>query len=260
MQFNFEQQKNIKASIYTTLICFCIVLLFFMLHWNQLPTIITPPQPSYLEVNLGNSETGIGTTPPTRKESPAPDIDHNQTSKPSLKENGVKLNSHTNDLQDEAISTQKITKKTNTIPAQKLPKPKAIFGKYAGGNGKGGNNQDSYNNAKDQGITGGKGDQGVAGGKPNGEVYSGMGGPLVTKGDRHITKVYSFTGEVEAATIYAEIEVTPSGNGKFIQIVKGSSSNDLKYKKAITTYLTKIIFNTSDHSSVIVVKFKFEVQ
>jgi hypothetical protein len=65
---------------------------------------------------------------------------------------------------------------------------------------------------------------------------------------------------VEPATIYAEIEVNPSGAGRFVQIVKGSSSNDSKYKKAIVQYLTKISFNTSDHSSNVTVKFKFENQ
>ena len=65
---------------------------------------------------------------------------------------------------------------------------------------------------------------------------------------------------MEAATIYAEIEVSPTGVGRFVQIVKGSSSNDVKYKKAIIEYLTKISFNAADHSSFVTVKFKFEVQ
>ncbi|MFN5023321.1 MAG: hypothetical protein ACK5EG_04640, partial [Chitinophagaceae bacterium] len=60
-------------------------------------------------------------------------------------------------------------------------------------------------------------------------------------------------------TIYAEIEVSPNGQGRFIQIARGSSSNDVKYKRAIVEYLTKINFNTSDHSSTVTVKFKFEV-
>ena len=54
--------------------------------------------------------------------------------------------------------------------------------------------------------------------------------------------------------------MSPTGTGRFIQIVKGSSSNDAKYKRAITEYLTKIGFNPSDHSSLVTVKFKFEVQ
>ena len=73
-------------------------------------------------------------------------------------------------------------------------------------------------------------------------------------------KAYSFNGDVEPATIYAEIEVNPAGVGTFTQITKGSSSNDAKYKTAIKEYLRKISFDKSDHSSVVTVKFKFDVQ
>ncbi len=261
MQLSFEQQKNIKASIYTMLICVCIALLFFVLQWQQTPPIITPPQPTYMEVNLGNSETGQGDTPPLSKEAPAPEVGASKQVKAKAAVNAVKIHASSNDANDEAIkSATAAHKQTKTMPLPPAPKPKALMGKYAGGNGQGGNNQDSYNNVKDQGIAGGKGDQGVANGSINGKTYTGTGGPFVTKGDRHVTKVYSFNGDVEAATIYAEIEVNPSGTGRFVQIVKGSSSNDAKYKKAIIEYLTKINFNTADHSSFVTVKFKFEVQ
>ena len=260
MQFSFEQQKNIKATVYTSLICTAIVLLFFVLQWQQTPPMITPPQPTYMEVNLGYSETGQGETPPLSKDAPAPEVGASKQVQAKAAVNAVKIKANSNDVNDEAIKSSTATKQAKTMPLPPAPKPKALMGKYAGGNGKGGNNQDSYNNVKDQGIAGGKGDQGVANGSINGKVYAGKGGPFVTKGDRQITKVYSFNGDVEAATIYAEIEVNPNGTGRFVQIVKGSSSNDIKYKKAITEYLTKISFNASDHSSFVTVKFKFEVQ
>jgi hypothetical protein len=260
MQFNFEQQKNIKATVYTTLICTAMALLFFVLQWQQTPPVITPPQPSYMEVNLGNSETGQGETPPLSKEAPAPEVGVSKQVQAKAAVNAVKIQANSNDANDEAIKSSTSKKQGKTMPLPPAPKPKALMGKYAGGDGKGGNNQDSYNNVKDQGIAGGKGDQGVANGSINGKAYAGKGGPFVTKGDRQVTKVYSFNGDVEAATIYAEIEVNPAGTGKFIQIAKGSSSNDIKYKKAITEYLTKISFNASDHSSIVTVKFKFEVQ
>ncbi len=261
MQLNFEQQKNIKASVYTLLICTILASLFFVLQWNQIPPIITPPEPSYMEVNLGNSETGLGDVHPMSKEAPAPEVGSTKQTKASAAVNALKVNaSASNDDNDEAIKSSTAKKNNNNIPVPPTPKPKAMMGKYAGGNGKGGNNQDSYNNIKDQGIAGGKGDQGVANGSINGKSYQGTGGPFVTKGDRQITKVYSFNGDVEAATIYAEIEVSPNGIGRFVQIAKGSSSNDSKYKKAIIEYLTKINFNVSDHSSTVTVKFKFEVQ
>ncbi len=258
MQLSFEQSKNLKASIYTFIICVALASLFILVQWQQTAATITPPEPQFMEVNLGNSETGEGTIPPLSKDAPAPEVGANKFSKASANNQSIKVNNGVSDENDESIAS----KNNKNIKASPLPtnaKPKAVMGKYAGGNGKGGNNQDSYNNIKDQGIAGGKGDQGVANGSINGNTYTGTGGPFVTKGDRKITKAYSFNGDVEPATIYAEIEVSPNGQGRFIQIVRGSSSNDSKYKRAITEYLTKINFNTSDHSSTVTVKFKFEV-
>ena len=260
MQLNFEQQKNIKASVYTTIICIVLASLFVVLEWKKTTTIITPPEPTYMEVNLGNSETGAGEVPPLSQDAPATDQGANKQIE-SAGVNAENINTNeASDVNDEAIKTAK-DKKNNTLTTQKAAaKPKAIMGKYTGGNGKGGNNQDSYNNVKDQGIAGGKGDQGVAGGSINGQAYKGAAGPFVTKGDRKIVKVYSFNGDVEPATIYAEIQVSPEGAGTFSQIAKGSSSNDGKYKTAIKEYLKKISFDKADHSSVVTVKFKFDVQ
>lgn len=260
MQMSFEQQKNIKAAIYTFIICVALACLFVVLQWKQAAPSVTPPAPQYMEVNLGNSETGAGEIAPKSLEAPAPEVGSTKQQTVKADDNTVKTSIHSNDINDEAVNAKKSNKHSKAIPVPPSPKPKAMMGKYAGGNGKGGNNQDSYNNVKDQGIAGGKGDQGVANGSINGKSYTGTGGPFVTKGDRHVTKVYSFNGDVEAATIYAEIEVSPSGTGRFVQIAKGSSSNDAKYKKAIIEYLTKISFNAADHSSVVTVKFKFEVQ
>lgn len=260
MELNFEQQKNIKAGIYTTLICVLFSMLFFIFNWNQAAPTILPPEPSYMEVNLGNSETGAGDIAPKSKEAPSPEIGNSKMVKASANTKAIKIDNSVTDENDEAIKSSNAKNKLKSTPVPPAPKPKALMGKYAGGNGKGGNNQDSYNEVKDQGIAGGKGDQGVANGSINGKNYSGEGGPFVTKGDRRITKAYLFNGDVEPATIYAEIEVNPSGTGRFVQIVKGSSSNDSKYKKAIVQYLTKISFNTSDHNSNVTVKFKFENQ
>jgi hypothetical protein len=152
-------------------------------------------------------------------------------------------------------------KKNNTALTQKTAtNPKQVMGKYKGVYGKGGNNQDSYNNIKDQGIAGGKSDQGVAVGKMDGMNYNGTAGPFVTKGDRKVVKAYSIISDVAPAIIYAEIQVSPEGDGTFSNFTKGSSSNDNKYKTAIKEYLKKISFDKADHSSVVTVKFKFEVQ
>ena len=259
MQLSFEQSKNIKATVYTTLICVALFFLFFILQWQQVAPTVAPPEPQYMEVNLGNSETGQGETAPLSTEAPAPELGSSKAAKVSVSKQSIKINAGPGDENDEAIKNASNAKNNTSSPLPTATKPKAVMGKYAGGNGKGGNNQDSYNNVKDQGIAGGKGDQGVANGSIKGNVYTGNGGPFVTKGDRHVTKVYSFNGDVEPATIYADIEVSPNGVGRFIQISKGSSSNDTKYKRAIIEYLTKISFNSTDHSSVVTVKFKFDV-
>ena len=260
MQLSFEQEKNIKAGVYTGLICLALSLIFFVLQWQEPAPKIVPPLPEYMEVNLGNSNTGSGDIPPMSKAAPAPEQGSTRTKAKVASSISSKINAVSNDANDEAIRSGKAKSTTKNNPAPLPVKPKALMGKYAGGNGPGGNNQDSYNNVKDQGIAGGKGDQGVANGSINGKAYTGNGGPFVTKGDRRVTKTYSFNGDVPPATIYAEIEVNPNGVGRFIQITRGSSSNDPKYKRAIIDYLTKISFNASDHSSTVTVKFKFDVQ
>jgi hypothetical protein len=260
MQLSFEQEKNIKAGVYTGLICLGLSLIFFVSKFQKPTPKVVPPLPEYMEVNLGNSNTGAGEIPPMSKEAPAPEKSAIPTKTKAASNVASKINAVSNDANDEAIRSGKVKNTTKNNPVPIPAKPKALMGKYAGGNGAGGNNQDSYNNVKDQGIAGGKGDQGVENGSINGKAYTGSGGPFVTKGDRRVTKTYSFKGDVPPATIYAEIEVNPNGEGRFIQITRGSSSNDSKYKSAIKEYLTKISFNSADHSSTVTVKFKFDIQ
>jgi hypothetical protein len=260
MQLSFEQEKNIKAAVYTGLICLGLSLIFFVFKFQEPAPTVVPPLPEYIEVNLGNSNTGAGEIPPMSKAAPAPEQGATSRSAKVASSNASKINTVSNDPNDEAIRSGKVNKITKNNPAPIPAKPKALMGKYAGGNGTGGNNQDSYNAVKDQGIAGGKGDQGVTNGSIDSKAYTGSGGPFVTKGDRRITKTYSFNGDVPPATIYAEIEVNPNGVGRFIQISRGSSSNDSKYKRAIVEYLTKINFNSADHSSIVTVKFKFDLQ
>ena len=260
MQLSFEQEKNIKAAVYTGLICLGLSLIFFVFKFQEPAPTVVPPLPEYMEVNLGNSNTGAGAIPPKSKAAPSPEQGSTRRSAKVAASNSAKINTVSNDPNDEAIRSGKVKTNAKNNPVPIPSKPKALMGKYAGGNGAGGNNQDSYNAVKDQGIAGGKGDQGVANGSIDGKAYTGSGGPFVTKGDRRVTKTYSFNGDVPPATIYAEIEVNPNGVGRFIQISRGSSSNDSKYKRAIVEYLTKINFNSADHSSIVTVKFKFDLQ
>jgi hypothetical protein len=217
MQLSFEQEKNIKAAVYTGLICLGLSMVFFVLKWQEPVPKIMPPLPAYMEVNLGNSNTGAGEIPPKSKAAPAPEQGATSTKTKLASSKASKINTVSNDPNDEAIRSGKVKTATKNNPVPVPAKPKALMGKYAGGNGAGGNNQDSYNAVKDQGIAGGKGDQGVENGSINGKAYTGSGGPFVTKGDRRVTKTYSFNGDVPPATIYAEIEVNPNGVGRLLQ-------------------------------------------
>src|SRR5207342_982735 len=58
----FERQKNVKAFSYTTVITVGVFLLF-LISWT-IPQPPPPPVDEGIEVNLGNSETGLGTVPP----------------------------------------------------------------------------------------------------------------------------------------------------------------------------------------------------
>src|SRR5580692_5156335 len=63
MTDNFESQKNVKASGYTLLICAVLLFLFFYITW----TLPAQPQPIVeegMEVNLGNSDQGLGADQP----------------------------------------------------------------------------------------------------------------------------------------------------------------------------------------------------
>ena len=67
MQLSFEQEKNIKAAVYTGLICFGLSLIFFVFKFQEPTPTVVPPLPEYMEVNLGNSNTGAGAIPPKSK-------------------------------------------------------------------------------------------------------------------------------------------------------------------------------------------------
>lgn len=205
----FEREKNIKAATYTAIICALLFIIFFFAKWT-LPQITQPPLQEGIEVNLGNSDQGVGdvapqvpgepaaakeestSPPPAAKPQPtaaeeningdeneaddAPVV--NKTTKPVVK--------HTTTPKEKPVKPRETTKQvvrstpartqpnaqpvTNPTPAP--PRPKAIY-KGGSGNGAGGNGADSYNGVRNQGIAGGRGDQGNPNGNPNSDSYKG---------------------------------------------------------------------------------------
>lgn len=198
MDTNFETQKNVKALGITVGICIMLALMLFFISWT-LPQVQPPVVDEGIEVNLGNSDEGLGDiapevpgdpaleaapqaeptpTPPAEAEAPndtkleednneADATPVNTTPKPSVKPKPTKT------------VTTKAPPKPVTKPAvvatPKPAKPKALYG---GGTAKGtgGNNADSYNGVRNQGIAGGNGDQGKPNGNPNSDSYTGNGG------------------------------------------------------------------------------------
>lgn len=195
IQENFEARKNIKALSYTLAICATVFLLFFFISWT-LPQLPPQPQDEGVEVNLGNSDQGMGdiapmvpgepseaketeVAPTTPVSQPAPTEEDNKLDEDNAAEatpiNPSKPKTKPN---PKSVTTPEVKKHTpkatlNTTPVK--PKPKAV---YAGGKnaGNGGNGADSYNGVRNQGIAGGNGDQGKPNGNPNSDSYTGNGG------------------------------------------------------------------------------------
>lgn len=226
MTLGFEKEKNIKAGLITAFICLLLFFIFFFLNW-ELPQIPTPSFGEGIEVNLGNSETGLGTEAPQVPGEAATETDNTKSTPPAQVEATKPIQTDANETDEAAAVVNKPLKKQNTItpPVQAPPKPKAVFG---GGSSTttSGNNADSYNGKTDQGIAGGKGDQGKINGNPNSDSYTGnggngTGGPAGAGGGvsirsgldgRRIAKLPSFEDDFnENAKVAVDIVVNDNG-------------------------------------------------
>lgn len=283
MQAN-ESQNNMKAAA-VTIVVHAALFLFFFLFTIAMAVPTPPPVEEGIEVNLGNSDIGFGDIQPLVPGEPAPES-MPETSPPKqqiaqpVNEPEKELSEKDDADAPEVNKPAKVTKPakitpvntppvvnnkpvTNTVvtPTPAPKKPKAV---YAGGTGTGGNNSDTYNNSRNQGIAGGTGDQGKVNGNPNSDRYDGNGGtgtsgrPRVI-GNRKIVKYYSFTGDLEKAKIFALVKVSPEGKGTFVGFGKNSTSRSQAYANAITEYLRNIQFDKSADESTVTVEFNFNV-
>lgn len=241
MSASFEKEKNIKASAYTAAICVLLFVLFFFMQWT-LPQIPVPEFGEGIEVNLGNSETGLGDVPPQAPGEPSVAEDIKTAAPKTSQGDQAKVNPDEYDDGD-APSVAKTTKPTTkpvSTPVSKItkanpvaavkptpapPKPKAVF-KGGTSTTSSGNRADSYNGVKNQGIAGGKGDQGNPNGNPNSDSYKGnaasgnggnggTGGVSIRSGldGRRITKLPSFEDDFnENAKVAVDITVDKGGN------------------------------------------------
>ena len=282
MTDTFEIQKNTKAFSYTAIICAFVIAIAFLYTWQiHIPPAVYPPD--LIEVNLGNDAEGMGNVQPLVKGDPAPESEP-PTPQKSVQANNVGTKNIEADETDdkEAAPVNKILKPTkdakivNKEPINKAvkavntapvinptpvpPKPKLPL--YKGGNGSGGNGAAEDNGYKNQGNKSGNGDNGSPNGKPDSYGTSPGGksvGPRVT-GDRKIVRYYSFTGDLEKATVYAIVKVTPDGVGTFAGFAKNSSTTARAYANAIIDYLRNVKFDNADHESTVTVQFNFNIQ
>src|SRR5436190_7701957 len=67
----FEIKKNWTATTYTALVIGSLLLFFFLWKW-PLQTLVNPNIEEGMEVNLGNSEQGLGEDQPFLPGKPAP--------------------------------------------------------------------------------------------------------------------------------------------------------------------------------------------
>jgi len=282
MSDTFEIQKNTKAFSYTALICGLFLAIAFFYTWP----ISIPPMPAMqdlIEINLGNEEEGMGDVQPLVKGDPAPDVQEptSQQSAAVYEAPAKEIQADDDDDKDAAPITRplkpnneaktlaketitKPVKTTNTVPVVNPnpapPKPKIAL--YKGGTGTGGNGASQDNGYKNQGYKSGNGDAGSPTGNPDsyGSSPGGRtGGPRVI-GNRKIVRYYSFAGDLEKATIYAIVKVTPEGVGSFAGFGKNSSTTARAYSNAIVEYLKNVRFDKADHESTVTVQFNFNIQ
>src|ERR1700743_2017195 len=223
MADNFESQKNLKATGYTAVACGLLLTIFFIVSWT-LP--VEPPVTVQdgIEVNLGNSDKGLGKDQPFLPGEPSPEEKEKYTPpKPAVVEKAPAKDVETDDNNKEEAPVVKkaiVTKPNATripdkeetkvkarpvkapdpVPTPKPVKPKAVF-HGVNGTGTGGNAADDFKPGGNEGIAGGRGDQGAPGGNPNSTNYTGGahagGGASIPRAlaGRHITGTPAFTDD-----------------------------------------------------------------
>lgn len=263
-------RKNKQAMAYTAVICGIILLLFFIIKW-KVDEVPVPIVQDLIEINLGNDEEGFGEEQPLIRGERSPSRENIIAPKPAPPAPPSSDDAVTPEESDDkdaapVVKPNKNISKPNTntnISTPAPPKPQKPKITYNGPGAGGGNNATEDNGYRYQGQKpGGTGDAGSPEGDKDsyGNTPGGKtGGPRVTKGNRKIVRYYSFTGELNKATIYAIIKVSPSGQGSFVGFDKGSTSRSEAYANAIRNYLRNIQFDKGPDESTVTVQFNFNV-
>jgi len=288
---NFEAEKNIRASVYTLIVCVLLLILLFVFRWT-LASIPPPPEDEGIEVNLGNSEQGLGEDQPFLPGKPSP-ADQQAYTPPKVANTPVEnvKDFETDDKDEDApvikkppvvkpnatkVPEKEIVKSTpvrnpqpaNDPPAPVPPKPKAVF-KGVNGTGTGGNEADNYKKGGNEGIAGGHGDQGAPGGNPESDNYKGGGGTgssgvSMIKGlsGRRIMRTPSFEDDFnENAKVAVDIRVDAAGNVISAEYQpKGSTTSDPSLKAIALKKARQVKFNSGSDESAGTLQFNFRLK
>jgi outer membrane biosynthesis protein TonB len=283
----FETKKNVTAGSITLLLCALLLLLFMFVQWI-VPTTPAPTFEEGIEVNLGNSETGLGNiAPEIPGEASNTTATENSTPPPTTNETTTTINGDENETDEAATIPTKATTKplpskpiitqptenkpkpVVTNPTPPAPKPKALMGKYNGGNASGGNNADSYNGVNNQGVAGGNGDQGKPNGNPNSDSYtgnasSGNSGVSIRTGldGRRFTKLPSFEDEFNENAKVA-VDITVNENGAVTDAAinpKGTTTTNGNIRSIALRKAKQLKLNTGSSESTGTIVFNFKLK
>jgi TonB family protein len=278
----FEREKNLKAFGMTVLITGAIFLFLFLVSWT-IPQPPPPPVDEGIEVNLGNSDFGMGKVPPqipgdlsdakeTNTNPPQtsraaaetqPEVAENKEPDVPVVHTSPKPEVKKHAAASENAETKKVTDKPVVNTPPKPVKPKAV---YAGGKNpnNGGNNADSYNNVRNQGIAGGNGDQGKPNGNPNSDSYTGNGGTgnggvSITNGlsgrkpvgNTVFEDTYQYGGKV-----LVNVTVDENGIVTAASLKQGSPFADINKIAVRRAYQVKFSKGSETQSGTIQIKFE----
>lgn len=285
---HFEAEKNRKAGLYTLLVIGSLLLICWFVRWST-PLIPPPLVEDGIEVNLGNSEEGLGDdqalspepasqtaaaptpTPPSAPLEETPkevETDDRETDAPVMK-------TDPSPKPKSSVVEPKPTPTTNkaqtppVVAANPTPaKPKALF-KGVSGNQPGGNEADDFRKGGNQGIAGGAGDQGKPGGNPNSTNYkgdggNGSGGVAIRNGleGRRISKYPSFEDDFnENAKIAVDIKVDAAGNVVQASFqARGSTTSDANMKAIALRKARQLKLSPGDAEAVGTILFNFKLK
>jgi len=287
----FEAKKNMQAGTITLVILALLFLVLFLVGWTT-PSLLQPVPEEGIEVNLGNSDAGLGNDQPFLPGKPSPQEEKQQYTPPKAvqtqKEDVKDPLSNDKDEDAPEIKKPKIVKpeatkiaekeepkkvmpkkeEVATPPAPAPRKPAAVMGKITD-KGTGGNEADSYKKGGSEGIAGGKGDQGRPGGNPDSKNYTGGGhgnsGVSISRGlqGRRFTNVYNYQGDFDTnEKVAVDIRIDKNGNVLSASYQpRGSTTSSSSYKDKAIEIVKKSKLNASpngddEQTGTVIINFR----